>query len=201
MPLFSSVFHRSPFLNHFQVLDHGAPRGHSHRSRSAWLDCQSMMMVHFSQIQGNYFFCLFLAQIPGVDPSTLAHWLSTPPRFTVARKNPLVDEEGGGCSVEKKVQMLLEKVGNYFSNSIFGQWQDFIFLLAIREEALPPAADSPTDSSPRGRRDRILRKPTRRFAQGKSCSGGITLRMRRLEVAIFLKKETENFKALFFFRN
>ncbi len=46
-----------------------------------------------------------------MDPSSLAHWLSTPPKFTVARKNPLVDEEGGGCSVEKKVQMLLEKVG------------------------------------------------------------------------------------------
>ena len=79
------------------------------------------MMVHFSQFQGNYiFWSLFLAQIPGVDPSSLAHWLSTPPRFTVARKNPLVDEEGGGCSVEKKVQMLLEKVV-LFLNSIFGQ--------------------------------------------------------------------------------
>ena len=61
-----------------------------------------------------------MAQIPGVDHSTLAHWLSTPPKFTVARKNPLVDEDGGGCSVEKKVQMLLEKVG-LFLDSIFGQ--------------------------------------------------------------------------------
>ncbi len=55
-----------------------------------------------------------------MDHSTLAHWLSTPPKFTVARKNPLVDEDGGGCSVEKKVQMLLEKVG-LFLDSIFGQ--------------------------------------------------------------------------------
>ena len=62
--------------------------------------------------QGQFIFSsLFLGQIPGVDPSMLAHWLSTPPRFTVARKNPLVDEDGGGCSVEKKVQMLIEKVG------------------------------------------------------------------------------------------